>query len=427
MKSKKITWSSTKRKVKDLTPNGYNPRKMAGEERHNLQKSIEEFGAVVPVVLNIGSRADVLIGGEQRVKIYADLGYKEVECMIPSRELTLEEERELNLRLNHNTGSWDEELLKAFDLDVLLDVGFADEELQGFFDDVELAEDDYDVEKAIEEMEEPRAKLGEIWQLGDHRLLVGDSTNEKLVAKLMGEAKAHLIYLDPPYNIGLSYDKGIGSGKNYGGKYSAKDDSKTDVEYQKFLANSIALSHKIALPKAHYFFWCDAKYIGDIQSLYKKHKITFKRLCSWVKNNQNPTPQTAFNRVHEPCVYGTSGKPYLNQNLKNTNEILNQEITSGNQLHDELLDMIDLWIVKRDNVQEYLHPTQKPVGLSEKPLKRCTAPGHVVFSGFGGSGSDLIACEQLHRKWYGVELDPVFASVIIDRWEKFTKQTAKRV
>jgi DNA modification methylase len=89
--------------------------------------------------------------------------------------------------------------------------------------------------------------------------------------------------------------------------------------------------------------------------------------------------------------------------------------------------MIDLWIVKRDNVQEYLHPTQKPVGLSEKPLKRCTAPGHVVFSGFGGSGSDLIACEQLHRKWYGVELDPVFASVIIDRWEKFTKQTARRV
>ena len=288
---------------------------MEGEERHNLQKSIEEFGAVVPVVLNIGSRADVLIGGEQRVKIYADLGYKEVECMIPSRELTLEEERELNLRLNHNTGSWDEELLKAFDLDVLLDVGFADEELQGFFDDVELAEDDYDVERAIEEMDEPRDKLGEIWQLGDHRLLVGDSTNEKLVTKLMGEAKAHLIYLDPPYNIGLSYDKGIGSGKNYGGKYSAKDDSKTDAEYQKFLANSIATSHKIALPKSHYFFWCDAKYIGDIQSLYKEHKITFKRLCSWVKNNQNPTPQTAFNRVHEPCVYGTSGKPYLNQNL----------------------------------------------------------------------------------------------------------------
>ncbi len=400
---------------------------MNREERRNLQKSIEEFGTVVPVILNTGSRAGVLIGGEQRVKIYADLGYKEVECMVPSRELTLEEERELNLRLNHNTGSWDEELLKAFDLDVLLDVGFADEELQDFFDDVELAEDDYDVEKAIEEMEKPRAKLGDIWQLGDHRLLIGDSTNKERVAKLMGDMKAHFVFQDMPYNIGLSYDRGIGGSSKYGGGYSSKKDSKSDEEYHKFIEASIATATTIALPNAHYLYWCDAKYISDIQTLYKKNGITFRRLLLWVKNNQNVTPQVAFNRVHEPAIYGTTQKPYLNQNLKNANEILNQEITSGNQLHDELLDMIDLWIVKRDNVQEYLHPTQKPVGLSEKPLKRCTAPGHVVFSGFGGSGSDLIACEQLHRKWYGVELDHVFASVIIDRWEKFTKQTARRV
>lgn len=427
MNSKKITWSYTKRKVKELTPNGYNPRKMSADERKNLQKSIEEFGTVVPVILNTGSRAGVLIGGEQRVKIYADLGYAEVECMVPSRELTIEEERELNLRLNHNIGSWDTELLKAFDLDVLLDVGFVDEELQDFFDDVELAEDDYDVEKAIEEMEEPRVKLGEIWQLGDHRLLVGDSTNKEQVAKLMGDVKAHFVFQDMPYNIGLSYDRGIGGASKYGGGYSSKKDSKSDEEYHKFIEASIANATTIALPNAHCLYWCDAKYISDIQTLYKKHRITFRRLLLWVKNNQNVTPQVAFNRVHEPAIYGTIGKPYLNQNLKNANEIINQEVSSGNQLHDELLDMIDLWIVKRDNTQEYLHPTQKPVGLSEKPLKRCTAPGHVVFSGFGGSGSDLIACEQLHRKWYGVELDPVFASVIIDRWEKFTKQTAKLI
>ena len=88
---------------------------------------------------------------------------------------------------------------------------------------------------------------------------------------------------------------------------------------------------------------------------------------------------------------------------------------------------MDLWIVKRDNAQEYLHPTTKPVGLNEKPLKRCSAPGQIVFSGFGGSGSDLIACEQLNRKWYGVEQDPIFATIIIDRWEKFTNQKAKKI
>jgi DNA modification methylase len=401
---------------------------MSPEEREQLERSITEFGAVVPVVLNIGSRANTIIGGEQRIAIYADLGYTEVECMIPSRELTLEEERELNLRLNKNTGSWDEELLKAFDLEELLNVGFSDDELQDFFDDVEIAEDEYDVDKALEEMaEEPRAKLGDIWQLGQHRLLVGDSTDPEQVSKLMDGAKAHFVYLDSPYNIGLSYDKGTSKSKNYGGQHSAKKDSLSDEEYHNFLKASISTAATIALPDSHFLYWCDSKYIGDIQTIYKEHEITFRRMCYWVKNNQNVTYKVAFNRVHEPAVYGTIGKPHLNNAYKNANEILNQDVSSGNQLHDEILDMLDLWLVKRDDVQSYLHPTQKPVGLSEKPLRRCTAPGHVVFSGFGGSGSDLIACEQLNRKWYGVELDPVFASVIIDRWEKFTKLTAVRL
>ncbi len=427
MKSKKLVWSSTTRKVQDLVPNGYNPRKISGSQKDDLQKSIEQFGAVVPVVLNIGSRADIIIGGEQRIKIYADLGYTEVECMTPSRELTLAEEQELNLRLNKNTGAWDEELLKNFDLSVLLDVGFEDDELQGFFDDVELAEDEYDVDKAIEEMVEPKVKLGEVWQLGNHYLLVGDSTNKESVSKFMGETKAHFIFQDMPYNIGLSYNKGISNTKEYGGEYSSSKDSMSDEKYFDFIEASISTAKSIAHANAHWLYWCDSRNIGSIQTLYKQYGIHFRRICYWVKNNQNMTPQVAFNRVHEPAVYGTTNKPYLNKNLKNVNEILNQEVTTGNQLHNELLDMIDLWIVKRDDVQSYLHPTQKPVGLNEKPLKRCTAPGHVVFSGFGGSGSDLIAREQLGRVWLGVEQDLVFASIIIDRWEKFTKQTAKRI
>lgn len=427
MKSTKLTWSMTTRSVKNLIPNGYNPRQMSVDERTQLEQSIKEFGAVVPVVLNTDSRENTIIGGEQRITIYADLGYKEVECMIPSRELSLAEERELNLRLNKNTGSWSEEMLKAFDLEELLNVGFNDDELQNFFDDVELAEDEYDVDEAIEQMNEPRAKLGEIWQLGDHRLLVGDSTDPEQVSKLMNGVKAHFVYLDSPYNIGVSYDKGISKSKNYGGQHSSQKDSLSDEVFEQFLNASVATAVSIAHSDAHFLYWADAKYLGTLQSLYKKYDITFRRLLLWVKNNQNVTPQVAFNRVHEPAVYGTIGKPHLNKTYKNANEILNQDVSSGNQLHDEILDMLDLWLVKRDDVQSYLHPTQKPVGLSEKPLRRCTAPGHIVFSGFGGSGSDLIACEQLGRRWYGVELDPVFASVIIDRWEKFTKLNAKKL
>jgi ParB-like chromosome segregation protein Spo0J len=149
MAKERIIWSPATRKLGDLIKNGYNPRKLSENERRDLEKSVQEFGTVVPIVLNIGTRANTIIGGEQRVKVYVDLGIEEVECMVPSRELTLEEERELNLRLNKNTGSWNEELLKEFDMSVLLDVGFGDEELQNLFDDVDVVDDDFDVEKAL--------------------------------------------------------------------------------------------------------------------------------------------------------------------------------------------------------------------------------------------------------------------------------------
>ncbi|HRH25078.1 MAG TPA: DNA methyltransferase [Candidatus Paceibacterota bacterium] len=418
MQKQKLTWSVTARKVIDLTKNGYNPRKLSESERRDLEKSIKEFGAVVPIVLNIGSRTNIIIGGEQRLKIYADLGIAEVECMIPSRELTLEEEKELNLRLNKNTGSWNEELLKEFDMDMLLDVGFGDEELQNLFDDVDMAEDDFDLDKAIKETPIAKVKSGEIYELGKHRLLVGDSTDEDQVKKLIQDDLADIVWMDPPYNI--SWD--------YGGKYNGSyKDNKSEEEYSEFISKSMETAKKFAKPDSHFFYWSDPNSIGLSQSLYDKHGIKKRRVCLWIKSNQNCTPKIAWNRLYEPCTYGTVNEPYLNPNFRNANEILNQEVTTGNQVLDELQDMIDLWLVKRDNTQSYLHPTQKPVTLNEKPFKRCSAPGHIIFSGFAGSGSDLIACEQLNRVWRGVEKDLVFATIIIDRWEKFTNLKAKKI
>jgi DNA modification methylase len=164
-----------------------------------------------------------------------------------------------------------------------------------------------------------------------------------------------------------------------------------------------------------------------VQNLYTKVGIKKRRVCLWVKGNQNCTPKVAWNRIYEPVIYGTLGSPYLNRNIKNGTEIFNQEVTTGNQILDEVQDMFDLWLVKRDSTSDYLHPTQKPVTLNEKPLKRCSAPLHIVFSGFGGSGSDLIACEELGRCWRGVEKDLIFATIIIERWEKFTNLKAKKI
>lgn len=422
-----IVWTEKKVKTRDLVPASYNPRKISKKEREELTKSVQQFGRVEPVIVNTGSRTNCVIGGHQRIKIYADLGILEIEAKVPSRELTEDEEKELNLRLNKNQGSWDEELLKDFDIDMLLGVGFEDYELQSIFDDIEVIDDDFNVEKAIKETITPKVSLGEIWQLGNHRLLVGSSTDKDAVARLMDTDTADIVYCDAPYNIGLDYSKGMGSKEKYGGSYSGKDDSKKDIDYRKFMDESMEVALSYAKKDTHVFYWCDSTNIGLIQSLYKEHAVHSKRVCMWIKNNQNPTPQIAFNKVYEPCVYGTIGKPYLNTSLQNTNEVLNQEVTSGNQLHDEITEMIDLWIVKRDNAKEYVHPTQKPVTLNEKPLKRCSAPGAIIFSGFAGSGSDLIACEQLQRKWRGVELDLIFATIIIDRWEKFTGLKAKKI
>lgn len=427
MKKEVLKWSHAMRKVSDIIANEYNPRKISDNEKKSLQTSITEFGVVAPIILNTGSRKNIIIGGEQRIHIYADLGYTEVECMIPSRELSINEEKELNLRLNHNTGSWNEDLLKDFDMDMLLGVGFGDEELQNLFDDVDLCEDDFDVQKAIKETITPTVQTGEVWQLGQHRLLVGDSIDLEPVQKMMDGDMADLVWCDVPYNIGLDYGKGTGGNASYQGSFSKKDDSKKDTDYLDFLNSSMEVTKAISKDNSHFFYWSDSSYIWMIQTLYNKHLINNRRVCMWIKNNQNPTNKIAFNKVYEPCSYGTIGKPYLNTNMNSTNEILNQEVTTGNLVHDEITDMFDIWIEKRDSVQLYLHPTQKPVTLNEKPFKRCSAPGHIIFSGFGGSGSDLIACETLNRKWRGVEQDLIFATIIIKRWEEFTGLKAKKI
>jgi DNA modification methylase len=296
--------------------------------------------------------------------------------------------------------------------------------LQALFDDVDVIDDEFDVEKALKETKVARVKPGEIWQMGEHRLLVDDSCDLEQVNRLMGTDLADIVYCDPPYNIGLDYSKGISTSGKYEGSFTGAKDSKKDAVYGEFVDASIRTALAVARPNAHLFYWCDESYIWLLQTLYRQNGIDNRRVCLWVKNNFNMTPQVAFNKAYEPCVYGTRGKPYLNAGFTNSNELLNKEITSGNQVHEEILDIIDLWLIRRDNAQSYEHPTQKPVTLNEKPLKRCSAPGHVVFSGFAGGGSDLIACEQLNRKWRGVEQDPIFATVCIDRWEAFTNLKA---
>ncbi|MFA6227426.1 MAG: DNA methyltransferase [Candidatus Paceibacterota bacterium] len=412
--------------IKELEPSTYNPRKWDDKVISDMTESIKRFGLCDPLLVNSApERKNIVIGGHLRLKVAALLHFTEVPVIylnIPE----IEREQELNLRLNKNLGNWDEELLKLFDTNLLLDVGFTPDDLNNFFDDIlEISDDGFNVKEELAKITVPETKPGDIYELGEHRLACGDSLDENIVKKLMGENKASMIYCDPPYNIGMDYRKGIGTnGKYTPDKYV--NDNKRASEYEAFIQTSLKNALSVSKPDTHVFYWCDEKYVWLIQTLYSKNGITNRRICFWVKNNFDPTPQVAFNKVIEPCVYGTRGSPTLNPNLKNLSEVLNTDVNSVG-LYDDLMSIVQMWLIKRDSVADYEHPTQKPISLNEKPIKRCTAPGEIVLDLFGGSGSTLIAAEQLKRRAFLVELDPTFCDLIIKRYEQFTGNTAKKI
>ncbi len=195
-------------KITELKNAPYNPRKWSEEAIENLKNSIQEFGMVDPLIVNYApERKGIIIGGHFRLKIAKDLGYKEVPVVyvnIPDET----KERKLNLRLNKNLGEWDDKLLAEFDEDLLSEVGFSSEELDKIFE-LETSEDDFDAQAEYEKIGKPKTKLGDLWQLGEHKVLCGDSTQKDAVARLLGGNKADMVFTDPPYNVDYS-----GRGKN---------------------------------------------------------------------------------------------------------------------------------------------------------------------------------------------------------------------
>ncbi len=403
-----------------LKPSTYNPRRWDLLPIKNLTESIQKYGLVDPVIANKAkNRYGILIGGHFRYKVSKDLGMKQIP-VIWLDIADIEREKELNLRLNKNIGDWDYDLLKEFDPELLMNIGFDENELSHIWDEQLSVEDDqFDVEKELEKIKQPLTKTGDIYRLGKHLLICADSTKICVNTK-----NIEIAYCDPPYNIGLDYDKGIGAKRQYGGK---TNDSKSEKEYAIFIRQCIENLLPVLKKDSHLFFWCDQAYVGLIQTIYKQLGIVYKRTCLWIKNGHNPTPQIAFNKSYEPVVYGIIGEPYIAPKVTNLNEVLNKEVGTGNRLTDDILDMLDIWLVKRLSSDQYEHPTQKPPSLHEKALRRCSKPGDTVIDLFGGSGSTLIACEQLKRKAIIVEIEPIFCDLIISRYKELTGEEAIHV
>ncbi len=418
--SEKLEWHNEVRKVQDLLPYEKNPRKISEKQMASLKKSLKQFGlAEIPCI----DADNKIIAGHQRIKALLLLGQGEetIDVRIPNRKLTQEEYERYLITSNAVTGDWDFDLLKGFDLDLLTDIGFDSDDLSKIWDDtVSVKDEDFDVEKELKKITDPKTKLGDVYELGSHRLICGDSTDPKVLERLFGDKRASMIYSDPVYNIDLDYNKGLGGKQQYGG---AVIDKRTDDEYREFLKKSMLAALTVTNKDAHVFYWNTEQHIWIIQTLYRELGISNKRVCLWIKNGFNPTPKVAFNKCYEPCIYGTIGSPYLSGKEQGLTEVMNKDVGTGN----DSLDDINIWTAKRVSSKEYSHATTKPIDLHEKPIQRCTKLGDIILDSFGGSGSTLIAAEQLKRKAYLVELESIFCDLIIKRWEKLTSLKAKLI
>ena len=417
----KLTWRTVDKKISDLVPNIKNPRVMSPKQMEDLKRSLKKYGVVELPVVDIDL---TVIAGHQRLFALKLLGREDetIPVRIPSRKLTKAEYDQYLLSSNRIHGDWDwQKLAENFDTDILLASGFDDADMSHIFDDLEVEDDEFDEAAEIKKIKVPTVKLGELYQLGRHRLLCANATDENAVRILVGDERMDFIDVDPPFGILYSY-----GGKN--GKYGGSEkDDRSPEEYRAFIRSLIANSIAASKKDAHFLFWCDERMVFILQTLYAELGIDSKRLCVWLKNNSMPTPKTAFNKATEFAVYGTIGKPFINDRIKNLTTILNKEVSSGNQAIEDIIDLFNTWLVKRLPGNKYLHPTQKSPTLHEKALRRCTNIGDSLLDLTAGSGSLMVAAEQLQRRAFLCEMDPLFATLILNRYEKLSGKKAIRL
>ena len=357
-----------KRKIKDLIRAEYNPRKITKVQFQDLKDGIIEFGLVQPLVVNEKKeRKNVIVGGHQRLKIWEELGNKEVDCSIVN--LPLDKEKKLNIKLNKNGGSFDDDLLQEFfEYEELIEWGFTPDEL---FDQEEKTDGLIDDDE-IPEVKESIVKRGDIWQLGEHRVMCGDSTSSDDVEKLMNGEKADMVFADPPYGMNAVSKSGVLSARY---KTDILGDDNTDVAKDSF--NLI-------------YNLYDCKQIWWGANYYSEFLPSAEGWIVWDKNN--------------------GGSDQTDCELSWTN------FRSVCRLYK-----------KASEKKNRVHPTQKPVDLFLWVINKFKVEFNIVFDVFLGSGSTLIAAEKLKRKCYGMELDEKYCDVIINRWEQFTGQKANKI
>lgn len=381
--------------LKELKPAAYNPRKKlkkGDKEYEKIKQSLLKFGYVDPIIVNEDL---TVIGGHQRLTVLKDLDYETAKCVIV--DLPKEDEKALNIALNKITGQWDEALLADLLLDLQesdfnLDLtGFEPPEIDDILSNVhdkKLSEDEFDVE---EELKKPTvSRHGDIWQLGKHRVICGDSTKAETYKQLLDDRKANLVVTDPPYNVDVEETAG-----------KILNDNMSDGDFYQFLLSMFTqVENHMEDDASIYVFHADTEGL-NFRKAFKDAGFYLSGCCIWKKNSL-VLGRSPYQWQHEPCLYGwkKKGKHQWFSNRKQTT----------------------IWEYDRPKSSKD-HPTMKPIQLMAYPIQNSSMRGTIVLDPFLGSGSTLIAADQTGRICYGIELDEKFVDVIVKRYIEVTGDT----
>ena len=425
----RLSWTTEKRKVKDLVPWEQNPRLMTHKQAEDLRNSLEKFNLVEIPAINTNN---MVIAGHQRLMMMKLLGRdeEEIDVRVPSRTLTEEEFKEYNLRSNKNLGEWNwDALANNFDMKMLKHVGFTTEELSGKLMPP-VDEDDFDAQEARDKILQPKAQRGDIYQLGTHRLMCGDSTNREEVSKLMGDEKADCIFTDPPYGVNYSQQKYEGIRRARKKKFLDQGkilgDAKDELQLYKFLYDSLRLCYEFSHDHSPIYVCHATKtqtaFLTAFLTAFRDAGFHFSQTIIWLKERIILAMGQDYHRVYEPILFGWK---------QGSKHFANRTITTDKELWDldrmTFEERLDVWYLSRDKSKDYIHPTQKPIRLVERALKKSSKIGDLLYEPFAGSCSTLMACEKTGRKCYAMELDPAYVDVAIERWEKATGQKAIKI
>ena len=411
------------KKINEIIPYEKNPRNNDNAVEY-VANSIKEFGFKVPIIID---KNNVIVAGHTRYKASQKLELKEVPCVIAD-DLTDEQIKAFRLADNKTAeiATWDFNLLEQ-ELADLTDFNMADFGFDILEEDTsidEVNEDEYDADDTYPA--EAKTKLGDMYRLGKHILLCGDSTDVDTVKRLTSGTKIDLLVTDPPYNVNVENSDGL----------KIKNDNMDSDSFRHFLTSAFNCANEVMKARAPFYIWHGESEGYNFRGACNDVGWQIRQCLIWNKNSIVLGRQD-YQWKHEPCLYGwKEGASHYFIDDRTQSTVFEDNLDIDKMKKEEMRsllkeifeDKIPTTVINEDKpTRNKEHPTMKPIKLMARLIKNSSHKDDNVLDLFGGSGSTLIACEQLDRACYIMELDPAYCDVIIDRWEKLTGETAEKI